>query len=95
MSEDNNVEDNRIAVQKYYPVLLTCPHGGTVKISPARKKSKLPSSCDPDQFTKDSDLFTLELSFLKIPGSNYMKTRLKQELELLYIIHGTSLLMSW
>jgi N-formylglutamate amidohydrolase len=62
MSEDNNVEDNRVAVQKYYPVLLTCPHGGTVKVSPARKKSKLPSSCDPDQFTKDSDLDTLELT---------------------------------
>jgi N-formylglutamate amidohydrolase len=58
---DNNIEGD-IEVQKYYPVLLTCPHGGAVKVSPARKKSKLPSSCDPDQFTKDSDLFTLELT---------------------------------
>ena len=31
-------------------------------MSPARKKSNLPSSCDPSQFTKDSDLFTLELT---------------------------------
>ena len=62
MSGDNNVEDNRIDAQKYYPVLLTCPHGGTVKVSSARKKSNLPSSCDPDQFTKDSDLFTLDLT---------------------------------
>jgi hypothetical protein len=58
----NNIGDNTIGVQKFYPVLLTCPHGGTVKVSPARKKSKLPSSCDPDQFTKDSDFFTLELT---------------------------------
>jgi hypothetical protein len=36
--------------------------GGTVKVSPARKKSNLPSSCDPDQFTKNSVLFTFELT---------------------------------
>jgi N-formylglutamate amidohydrolase len=62
VSGDNNLEDNRIKSQANYPILLTCPHGGTVKVSPARKKSNLPSSCDPDQFTKDSDLFTLELT---------------------------------
>ncbi|MGC2599511.1 MAG: hypothetical protein WA395_15435 [Nitrososphaeraceae archaeon] len=62
MEIHNNIGDNTIQVQKYYPVLLTCPHGSTVKVSPARKKSKLPSRCDPDQFTKDSDLFTLELT---------------------------------
>jgi hypothetical protein len=59
---DNDLEDTRRENQAYYPVLLTCPHGGTVKVSPARKKSSLPSSCDPNQFTKDSDLFTLELT---------------------------------
>jgi len=54
--------DIRRESQAYYPVLLTCPHGGTVKVSPARKKSNLPSTCAPNQFTKDSDLFTLELT---------------------------------
>jgi N-formylglutamate amidohydrolase len=62
VSGDNNVEDNRRVNRAYYPVLLTCPHGGTVKVSPPRKKSNLPLSCDLNQFTKDSDLFTLELT---------------------------------
>ena len=39
MSGNSNVEDVRVESQAYYPVLLTCPHGGTVKVSPARKKS--------------------------------------------------------
>jgi hypothetical protein len=28
----------------------------------SKKEIELPSSCDPDQFTKDSDFFTLELT---------------------------------
>lgn len=44
------------------PVLFTCPHGGRVELSPRRKKSNLPTSCNPDQFTTKSDLNTIELT---------------------------------
>ena len=62
VSGNSNVEDVRIESQAYYPVLLTCPHGGTVKASPASWKSNLSSSCDPDQFTKDRAQLTQSIA---------------------------------
>ena len=62
--KDNEEAFRSTSSQINFPmsVLLTCPHGGIVKLSPPRKRSNLPSHCNPNQFTKDSDLRTIELT---------------------------------
>jgi hypothetical protein len=43
------------------PVLFTSPHGGTARITPSRKKSNYPYSCENVPFRTNGDRYTVEL----------------------------------